>query len=143
MSDSGILLRHEVDPRRRIVRDRRAKECRDHFVGPGVKIRNRRDYEEQEHLKKVKKYMIKGRAVGPGRKVYDVYRVEGTKLPMLVAEGFIWPEEAVLYVREADLGRFSVGFGGFRGSYDKKGGLLVPSRAIDVIKALPEGSKKV
>lgn len=79
-----------------------------------------------------KKFLVKGRFTG-GRRVWDVYQLEGDKQPVVVGAGFGFQEEAISFARDRTLGREAVSFGGgLRGVFSKgRGGLLVNDRSIE------------
>ncbi len=129
---TDVRYRHEVGGREQQHRDLSGHAARAEFVGAKAKARTAADRREQAAIQAQKKYMVKGRMLASGRKVWDVYRVQGLKKPMLLAQGFDWPEEAVAHVRDLDMGRISVGYGSVRGAFEKKGALLMPSKGIDL-----------
>jgi len=79
-------------------------------------------------------YLVCGRIVGQ-RKIWDVYRYQRGKNPMLVGKGFAWPDEALAFVRDRKKGRITVGWKGLNGRFRQAGRLLVPSADIDTGKA--------
>lgn len=89
--------------------------------------------QKKEQASRLKKqFLVKGRLTG-GRRVWDVYQLDGSKQPVVVGAGFAFQEEAISFARDRTLGRESVSFGGgLRGVFSKgTGGLLLQDRSIE------------
>ncbi len=79
------------------------------------------------------RFLVKGRPVGGGRLEWDVYALCGMDDPVLIAGGFAWQEEAMLFARDRKMGRQSVSFGGIRGLFKSTGsGISVPTKNVDL-----------
>ena len=90
-----------------------------------------------------KKFLVKGRFEG-GRRMWDVYILDGQRMPVIAGAGFVFQEEAIAFARDRALGREAVAFGGaLRGVFKPgSGGVLTMSRAIEkpgdsVVKVQP------
>lgn len=90
------------------------------------------DQKREQAARLRKKFLVKGRFTG-GRRVWDVYQLEGNKQPVIVGAGFAFQEEAISFARDRTLGREAVCFGGgLRGVFSKgRGGLLIHDRNIE------------
>ena len=80
-----------------------------------------------------KKYLVKGRAQGRGKVIWDVYELDGFAEPKVVGADFAWQEEAIAFARDKSLGRISLGLAGLRGVFRAgRGGILSGDKTIEL-----------
>lgn len=124
-----IKIKSDIRSKDRAVLQPEAQHVRRIFVN-GRAYTEAQKREQASRLRK--KFLVKGRFAG-GRRVWDVYQLEGNKQPVVVGAGFAFQEEAISFARDRTLGREAVSFGGgLRGVFSKgAGGLLVHDRSIE------------
>ena len=129
----SIKYRKEMGRRLRFI-EREAAKARGVFIDMAVF-----DADTDRRLKQrlSNRFLVKGRPSRGGRVIWDVYALNGTDNPVLIAGGFAWQEVAIAFARDRKMGRHAVSFGGVKGLFKAgQSGLSLPSRSID----LPGGS---
>ncbi|MAL84520.1 MAG: hypothetical protein CMF11_09330 [Idiomarina sp.] len=114
--------------RARLSKD--AAEARSNFINRKPKS----GFGEKYHKKQIaKQYLVKGRAMGGGACLWDVFELDGFSEPKCVGSDFAWQEEAIAFARDQSLGRISLGFRGMKGVFRAgKSGVLSSDRHIEL-----------
>ena len=138
-----IKIKGDIHSADRATLEPAAKRTRSIFVN-GRAYNQAQRAEQQYRL--TKKFLVKGR-FELGRRLWDVYLLDGKKRPVVIGAGFIFQEEAIAFARDRSLGREAVAFaGGIRGVFKPgTGGVLSMSRSIEkpgesVVKIKPTKS---
>lgn len=132
---------HEIAPDQRAYMEGGAARERQENVRPNREVRDESDQRAVERIRANHVLVRCRRHLLRGRRVWDVFRIEGDRLVLVVA-GCLWREEALALASDALLGRTSISlFGGrttFGGARDDqragRSGAVVAPRGGDLVR---------
>lgn len=134
---SGVRLRHEVGNRQALLLQADGNAIRRR----AMTVRNEADAKEAERIRNEKRYHVKGRVIGAGRVVFDVFQVLNDGSLRLCGSDFAFFEEAAYFAADLLAGKTRVAMAGIGNVHlgATRSGLFVPTRP----KAGPKQNVKV
>ena len=103
----------EIDPEIRTRMEGQVARERQENVRPGRPVQSEGDQRAVERIRANHVLVRRRRHLVAGRAAWDVYRIEGDRLVLVVA-GCHWREEALALASDALLGRLSISMAGVR-----------------------------